>query len=63
MRNCNDILKRAAVPSISTGMNPEKLLLDKGQNAKNTEDWFNDNFRSIILRNMGIEEDGIQDRE
>lgn len=61
MRNCNDALKRVAVPTTTANLNIEKYIASKNDSTKHAKDWFNEDYRSIILRNMGKEEEnGVQ---
>ena len=53
MRNSSEVFKTYAIPSVSATMNPEKILLESGNKAKNVRDWGNNDFKAIVLRNMG----------
>ena len=64
MRNCSEVFKTYAIPSVSAVMNSEKIMAEPGNKAKNVRDWGRNDFRSIVLRNMGKElKDGLRDRE
>lgn len=56
MRNSSEVFRTFTVPSVSESMNPEKIMREPGDKAKNIKDWGNNNFRAIVLRNMGIKE-------
>ena len=60
MRNSSEVFKTFAVPSVSAVMNPEKIMQESGNKAKNVKDWGRNDFKAIVLRNMGkeIENDG-----
>jgi hypothetical protein len=62
MRNSTEVFKTFAIPSVSAAMNPEKIMLESGNKAKNVKDWGRNDFKAIVLRNMGkeIENDGRQ---
>lgn len=55
MRSCTEVLKNTAIVHVSETMNPEKLAAETDDKAKNRNDWGNDDYRSIILRNMSKE--------
>lgn len=55
MRNCNEVFKSIAVKTVSEAMKPEKLMKEKGDRAENRRDFGNDDYKSIVLRNMGKE--------
>lgn len=56
MRNSSEVFKSFPIPSVSETMNPEKIMKEPGDKAKNIKDWGNNDFESIVLRNMGIKE-------
>ena len=55
MRNSSEVFKTYAIPSVSACMNPEKIMNEAGNKAKNVRDWGNNDFKAIVLRNMGKE--------
>ena len=58
MRNSAEVFKGFPVSSVSETMNPEKIMKEPGDKAKNVKDWGNNDFKAIVLRNMGIKEKG-----
>ena len=63
MRNCSEVFKTYDVSSVSAIMNPEKIMAESSNKAKNVRDWGRNDFRSIVLRNMGKElKDGLRNR-
>ena len=61
MRNSSEVFKTYTIPSVSACMNPEKIMNEAGNKAKNVGDWGNNNFKAIVLRNMGKElKDGLR---
>ena len=64
MRNSSEVFKTYAIPSVSAAMNPEKIMAESGNKAKNVRDWGRNDFKAIVLRNMGKEaKDGLRDNE
>jgi hypothetical protein len=53
MQNSIEYLKKCNVPQVTLKMNPEKVLKDPNHCAKNAQDFGKDDYRAIILRNMG----------
>lgn len=63
MRNCSEVFKTYDVSSVSAIMNPEKIMAEAGNKAKNVRDWGRNDFKAIVLRNCGKEvKDGVSDR-
>lgn len=56
MRSCTEALKQAAIVHVSETMNPEKLASESDGKAKNRNDWGKSDFKSIVRRNMGKED-------
>lgn len=63
MKNTPEVLKNCIVPQVSQRMNPEKIVSDPDRHVRNAIDFGKDDYRSIILRNMGKEPNGTQNRE
>ena len=55
MRNSSEVFKTYTIPSVSALMNPEKIIAESSNKAKNVRDWGNNDFKAIVLRNMGKE--------
>jgi hypothetical protein len=53
MQNSTEYFKKCNVPQVTLKMNPEKVLKDPSYCAKNAQDFGKDDYRAIILRNMG----------
>lgn len=63
MQNSIEYLKKCNVPQVTLKMNPEKIVSDPDRHVRNAIDFGKDDYRSIILRNMGKEPNGTQNRE
>ena len=57
MRNSSEVFKSFPIPSVSESINPEKIMKEPGDKAKNIKDWGNNDFKAIVLRNMGRNND------
>ena len=53
MQNSIEYLKKCNVPQVTLKVNPDKVLKDTNHCAKNAQDFGKDDYRAIILRNMG----------